>query len=46
METFGHAIDENSKDAFVLSSPAGIWLCSSFRFQAVGVVETDRGKFY
>ncbi|KAK2811983.1 hypothetical protein FQN50_001690 [Emmonsiellopsis sp. PD_5] len=45
MRIFCDYIDENSLDAFVLSSPAGIRLYSKFGFREVGVVETEHGNF-
>ena len=32
--------DQNKGDAFVLSSPAGVWLYTKLGFKAVGIVET------
>lgn len=45
MKIFCDYVDQNTLDAFVLSSPASIRLYSKFRFRAVGVVETEHGNF-
>jgi hypothetical protein len=45
MKFFCDYVDENTLDAFVLSSPAGIPLYSKYGFRAVGVVETKHGNF-
>jgi predicted N-acetyltransferase YhbS len=37
--------DQSSRDAFVLSSPAGVQLYAKFGFKAVGLVETHQGNF-
>jgi predicted N-acetyltransferase YhbS len=38
-------VDQNSYDAFVIASPAGVRLYTKFGFKAVGAVETHQGKF-
>jgi hypothetical protein len=45
MKMFCDYVDDNALGAFVLSSPAGIGLYSSFGFKAVRIVETNQGSF-
>lgn len=45
MKLFCDEVDDHNLDGFVLSSPAGVRLYSKFGFRAVGVVETNEGKF-
>lgn len=44
MKIFCDNVDENTLDAFVLSSPARIRLYPKFGFRVVGVVETKHGN--